>query len=165
MRSSDFFDGVTDIRDDIIDGAAVKMKGTDKAKKKRSRRLRWISAVAAMLVLVIAGGVMLNSGGALKVYAISEAEYPKMAKYPGEWYTEGQFDAWRASVRAQQRDLGDTSDLESFFAESARTFLADADGENIVYSPLNVYMALSMLAELTDGKSRARSLRTRTAKT
>ena len=160
MRSSDIFDGVTDIRDDIIDGAAVKVKvkGTDKAKKKRSRRLRWISAVAAMLVLVIAGGVMINSGGALKVYAISEAEYPKMAKYPGEWYTEGQFDAWRASVRAQQRDLGDMSDLVSFFAESARTFLADADGDNIVYSPLNVYMVLSMLAELTDGESREQIL-------
>ncbi len=156
MKSNDIFDGVTDIRDDIIDSAAA--GDAKNAKKKRSKKLRWISAVAAALALVIVGGVMLNTGGALKVYAISEAEYPKMAKYPGNWYTDKQYDAWWASVRAQKRDLGDTSDLESFFAESARTFLSDADGDNIVYSPLNVYMALSMLAELTDGESRGQIL-------
>ena len=37
-------------------------------------------------------------------------------------------------------------------------FLSGAGEENRVYSPLNVYMALAMLAEVTGGESRAQVL-------
>lgn len=36
--------------------------------------------------------------------------------------------------------------------------LESGNGGNFVYSPLNVYIALSMLAECTDGDSRAQIL-------
>lgn len=39
-----------------------------------------------------------------------------------------------------------------------RQFLSGSAGENLAYSPLNVYMALAMLAELTGGESRAQIL-------
>ena len=48
----------------------------------------------------------------------------------------------------------DTSALQPFFAQSARVFLTGERGENRVYSPLNVYMALSVLARATQGESR-----------
>lgn len=152
MKSDNIFDGVTDIRDDLIDGA----KAAPNKRKFRVRK-RWLGAVAAVLALAIVGGILLRPGGELSAYAIAQAEYPKMAPYPNS-YTEKAYDAWWADVKAQWRDLGDVSPLQAFFARSARTFLTGAEGENRVYSPLNVYMALSMLAQLTGGESREQIL-------
>lgn len=156
MNSNDMFSGITDIRDDLIEGAKT-------APKKQKRRLRrsWLGAVAAVLVIAVLGNIFLGPGGGLTACAIAQAEYPEMAPYPfleSDEYDKEAFDAWDESVRAQQRDLGDISPLQTFFAQSARTFLTGADGENRVYSPLNVYMALSMLAQLTDGDSREQVL-------
>lgn len=47
---------------------------------------------------------------------------------------------------------------EDFYAVTVSAFLGDAAGENRVYSPLNVYMALAMLAEITEGESREQVL-------
>ena len=145
MNAQDMFDGVTDIRDDLIGGAKEAPKGQKWWTKKR-----WLGAVAAVLAVAIIAGVFLRPGGALTAYAIAEARYPEMAPYPSDEFWEG--------VMAQRRDLGDISPLQTFFARSAQTFLAGDEGRNRVYSPLNVYMALSMLAQLTDGESRAQIL-------
>ncbi len=155
MNSQDIFDGVTDIRDDLIDEA------NDTAKKqKRRSKMRWLGTVAAVLVLAILGGIFLRPGGNLSAYAIAQAEYPKMARYPGglSQFSEKAYDAWWEGVLAQRRELGDIAPLQTFFARSAETFLTGAEGENRVYSPLNVYMALSMLAQLTGGESREQIL-------
>ena len=155
MNSQDMFDGVTDIRDDLIDGAREAPK-----KQKRWTKKRWLGAVAAVLAVAILAGVFLRPGGALTAYAIAEAEYPRMAPYPSGFaqFSDKAYDAWWEGVMAQRRDLGDISSLESFFARSARTFLSGDEGHNRVYSPLNVYMALSMLAQLTGGESREQIL-------
>jgi len=155
MNAQDIFDGVTDIRDDLIDGAK-------EAPKKQTRwgKKRWLGAVAAVLALAILGGIFLRPGGGLTAYAIARAEYPKMAPYPSglAQFSEAAYDAWWEDVRAQRRDLGDVSPLRSFFARSSQTFLTGGSGENRVCSPLNVYMALSMLAQLTGGESREQIL-------
>lgn len=154
MKADDIFDGVTDVRDDLIDGAREAPK-----QRKNPGKKWWLGAVAAVLAVAILGGVLLRPGGGMTAYAIAQAEYPRMAQYPGEG--EGgsaAYDAWWESVKAQRRDLGDTSALEMFFARSAQTFLTEEPGENRVYSPVNVYLALSMLAYLTDGDSRGQIL-------
>ena len=153
MNSQDIFDGVTDIRDDLIYGAKEAPK-----KQKRLIKKRWPSVVAAVLAVAVLAGIFLRPGGELTAYAITEAQYPEMAPYPGEPHTQAAFDAWWEDIKAQRRDLGDTSALQSFFARSAQTFLTGDEGQNRVYSPLNVYMALSMLAQLTDGESREQIL-------
>ena len=45
---------------------------------------------------------------------------------------------------------GESRVSDDFTAKSLPVMLADLNGENRVYSPLNVYMALGMLAEITD---------------
>lgn len=47
--------------------------------------------------------------------------------------------------------------MESFIKATAAELLS-GEGENIVYSPLNVYIALAMLAETTDGDTRKQLL-------
>ncbi len=103
-------------------------------------------------------------------FAIREAAYPQMIPYPQEedFYKDGTFDdtgyseaydSWWNNQRTRQKHLdGYANGLDEFFPASIRTFLSGTGAENRVYSPLNVYMALAMLAELTDGTSRAQIL-------
>ena len=162
-KSEKIYDAITDIRDDLVEGA----------EKKPRRRRWWPAAVAAVVAVAVLGGVLLRPGGSPLVptaYAIAEAQYPEMAPYPLEeefidssgevdWDAYNQaYSAWREDVRAQRRSAGYADGLEGFFTASIRQFLSGADGENKVYSPLNVYMALAMLAALTDGNSRQQIL-------
>ncbi len=162
MNAQDIYDGVTDIRDDLIDGAKEAPK-----KRKRWGKKRWLGAVAAVLAVAIVGGIFLRPTAG---FAIAKTQYPEVVPYPNEsdyLTSDGQLDnsfydahsAWWEDMRArQQLDLGDTAPLQSFFARSAQTFLTGTEGENRVYSPLNVYIALSMLAQLTGGESREQIL-------
>lgn len=156
-RSERLFEALGEIDQRNVDEAAP----TDRkaAAWKPWGKRRWLGVVAAVLAVVILGGVLLRPGGGLIAYAIAQAEYPKMAPYPGEGSGgSAAYDAWWESVTAQRRDLGDTTALKAFFARSAQTFLTEEQGENRVCSPLNIYMALSMLAQLTDGNSRGQIL-------
>jgi len=105
-------------------------------------------------------------------YLIAEAQYPEMAPYPneqaytdpitGEWDDEGfsaAYNAWRESRKAQRsQPEGYTEGVEAFTHLAAKAFLAEEQGKNGVISPLNLYLALGMLAEVTDGASREQIL-------
>ncbi len=62
---------------------------------------------------------------------------------------------WVAQMR---KALTPTESEIDFWKKSTTQFLADTAGENRVFSPLNVYLALAMLAETTDGESRQQLL-------
>ncbi|MBE6948333.1 MAG: serpin family protein [Ruminococcaceae bacterium] len=162
MNNEDIFNGITDIRDDIV----------ERAEKHRFRKKRkyplYITAVAAMLVVVMLIGISNPIG--TNAYAISIAEYPEMPQYPneedyyksnGDWdyesYSED-MDSWRSAKESLTSGIEETGQLTHFLNETIPEFLADSNGENKVYSPLNVYLALSMLTELTDGNSREQIL-------
>ncbi len=99
--------------------------------------------------------------------------YPEMAGYPdeqsyifdnGDWDDEGfdaAYEAWY-NDRMLQREKGASADyltpLNGFFRSTAPLFLSGNNGENRLYSPANVYMALSMLSEITDGETQAQLL-------
>lgn len=164
-KSEKMFDAVTDIRDDLV----------ERAEAHRPRRRKWWpAAVAAVLVVALVGGVVFWPGGTglvTSAYAVAEAQYPEMAPYPSEMdYVDPKtgaldydafnqaYQAWWEDQKTQQRPEGYADGLEGFFTGSIREFLSGAEGENRVYSPVNVYMALAMLAELTDGNSRQQIL-------
>lgn len=163
MKREKIFDAITDIREETLRRA----EGYTSTRRRRW----WISAVAAVLVVAVTGTLLLRPGGVLNstAYALAQAEYPTMAPYPMEQdYTiNGRLDyeayiearnPWREDQKARRGPEGYDDGLDSFFAESISTFLSGAQGENLVYSPLNVYMALAMLAETTAGESREQIL-------
>jgi len=130
-----------------------------------------VLATACILSAAGCGSTLPVEGEEEKVsaaYLVSKAEYPEMAPYPDEskFYDEksGKFkdtefnkawEVWSADKRQQRSyPTGDMTGLDSFFADSIGQFLSRSNGENKVYSPLNVYMALAMLAEVTGGSSR-----------
>lgn len=103
---------------------------------------------------------------------LAAPEYPQMAPYPNEMSfvneATGEFDsegfqgvytAWRDDQQKQHsQPQGYAEGLDAFFRESLPGFLAGMPGENSVCSPLNLYMALSLLAEVTHGQTRQQVL-------
>ena len=146
MKREDIYDGVTDIRDDLIDGA--------KAPKRKRPKWRWVSAIAAALAVVFVAGILLPNGGGGSAYAIAEAKHPKREKY-----SEQNWEDWWEQQRAL-RDASEVYDgkLDGYYAASVPAVLGGAGEENRVFSPVNVYLGLAMLAEATGGESRAQIL-------
>ena len=93
-------------------------------------------------------------------FALAQPKYPKMAARPAEYNgNEDAYGAWRKDRRAQQAMAeGHTDGMTAYYADTMAQFLAGEAGENRVYSPLNVYMALAMLAETAEGNSRQQIL-------
>ena len=159
-KSEKLFDGITNIREELVEEA-----GHNKISRRRKPLWkRWgLRAAAAVLALVFILGAVLSPGGGsvASAYAIAEAEYPEMAPYPtgeGTVGFENRYEKWREDLQNQRQPEGYADGLEGYFAASIRQFLSDAGSENKVYSPVNVYMALAMLAEVTGGNSRQQIL-------
>ena len=170
MKGEDIYNGVTEIRDDLIEGAAA-------PQRRRPAKKRLLGTVAAVLAAALVAGYFLWPGSGPAViegYAIAEAEYPEMAPYPDEsgLYAaadeaayeaayaefEAQYDAWSDDVYARRNLDSHAAELADYLTSGAAQFLSGAEGENRALSPVNVYMALAMLAELTEGESRAQLL-------
>ena len=130
-QSEKLFDAITGVGEELIENAQKP------AAKKRRKWYRWAGPLAAVLVIAILTGLFSGRVG-LSAYAIYEAKYPKTA--------------------ARTDDAAYAGTLDGFLTASIPEFLSGADGKNRVYSPLNVYMALSMLAETSDGNTRAQLL-------
>lgn len=107
-------------------------------------------------------------------FQLAKAVYPTAVAYPkstdydrpgGTFDTAGYqaaYDAWIDDRSARRNQpAGYDAGLDASCIALMRQFLtsdAETAGENRVLSPVNVYMALSMLTELTDGQSRAQIL-------
>ena len=155
MKMEDLFDAVTNLPDKYV-------------KEAKKRKIpRWTAAVAAVLTAVILLGIFFGPGvdlGRGGVQVLAAAEYPQMAAYPNElkyikWNGEFDdeafqqvYDRWRDDLNALRPEEGFADGLETYFPTAARALLSGQG--NRVCSPLNVYMALAMLAEITDGDTR-----------
>lgn len=97
-----------------------------------------------------------------KLYTLAAPSIPVMAQYPTDelWETEGYeaydaaYTAWRESRDALRPETNYADGLAPFLAATIPTFLGGAEGENRLYSPMNVYMALAMLTETAGGNTR-----------
>lgn len=85
-------------------------------------------------------------------------QYPKMPLYPAgnnvHWDTELQWMKDREAFYEPVKDFQIPDGFMNFYRNTAQTFLMDRLGENATYSPLNLYLALSMLAEVTGSTTR-----------
>lgn len=176
MKSDKLQDAIGMVDADLV------AKANEKPKKSKIRHIKWLAPIAAVLAMVIAVSPFLRNAYIpedkidngtpteqttkqnkpffenpfiLKSYAISESEYPKMTQYP---LTELGYDAWRKDQQERRGYFGAGENLDEFFKETYSEFLSNSDEENKLYSPLNVYMALAMLAEVTEGESRQQIL-------
>ena len=126
-----------------------------------------IAAVAACLVLsIVATAVFWPKGNPylgnlyIDAFSISAAEYPEAPKYPieedyatDEEYIEA-YELWAEFKRERNSAYSaDYSSLQNFTSKTTAQFLGGRQDENPVYSPISLYLALGMLAEITDKSS------------
>ncbi|MDE7299737.1 MAG: hypothetical protein K2N94_13085 [Lachnospiraceae bacterium] len=99
-------------------------------------------------------------------YAVAQAEYPDRIPYPNEASFSDNWDdfdnawiQWRNDHNERTHGAEVLRDsLYPFYTKTLQELLTSEEPVNRAYSPLNLYMALSMLAELTDGNSRSQLL-------
>lgn len=160
------YDALDEISDEKITEASV------------TRRRIPRGVIAAILVLALCAGILTplihyNKENAdtpncftTNAYALAFAVTPTLSPRPNEadyeekndWEAyEQAYSAWRADQNAlHDQPEGYADSLEGYFQASI-PLLLDSN-ENAVCSPVNIYMALAMLAETTQGDSRAQIL-------
>lgn len=141
--------------------------------KKLQRLAAGALALALMLSMSACAKKENNVEGAKEITGaetLAAPSYPEMAAYPnedeftkknGDFDSDGfmeVYDAWREDKQTQQNQPEGYRDGVAEFTAQATPAILSGAGENQVYSPLNVYLALSMLAELTEGDSREQIL-------
>lgn len=105
-----------------------------------------------------------------EVTALATPTYPETAAYPNpeDYYDSfGTFDdegydaameAWKRTNTVTAPSGTGRAALTAFTGSLMEQLLAGEEAENRVCSPLNIYLALAMLAETTEGSSRAQLL-------
>ena len=102
---------------------------TEAAKTKFHRYIpKWEKAVATAAVLALVLGI-LGPSMSLRAAAVAEAKYPEYQYTP--------------------MDRDDALRMRDFFGDSISATLSGLNGENGAYSPLNLAIGLSVLAELS----------------
>ncbi|MBQ1409898.1 MAG: hypothetical protein IIY94_01285 [Oscillospiraceae bacterium] len=91
-------------------------------------------------------------------FSLARAAYPKMAPYPlnDPWHENQEaWDAWWEDYCAlHPSDADYDRGMDDYLRASVPMLLSGTGEDNCVASPLNIYMALAMLAETTAGESR-----------
>ena len=179
MKDNEILHTLEYIDADLIEAAEA-------APKKRSARPYWVSAIAAVLILAVGLGIAFGGGAPtvptnppqlgsipttgpliptnpLLTHLLAAPVYPEMAAcpnprdYPDYKDYDLAYTAWRQSQNQQYaQPQGYADSLKNFFHSSMAQFLQGED--NAAYSPVNVYMAMAMLAETTGGNSRQQIL-------
>lgn len=170
-----------DILLDVIGDTDEKLVPELTAMKKKSSIVKW-SALGGVCAAVIIGCAVLlpksgehsplqqssqpqesqsNPSGIIvdkNVSCLALAAYPEMPMYPDEMDQDA-VTQWNDAKQAlRNQPTGYKDGFDTFFSDTTNTFLTGAESENIVYSPLSLYMALGMSAEITDGNSRQQIL-------
>ncbi|MDE7312270.1 MAG: hypothetical protein K2N87_11740 [Eubacterium sp.] len=171
QKSARLYDGITDIRDSLIDQAAFPEHPEKKPFWKSTKKTwRYAAAAAVLAVAAAIGTALFPFGTPTSAHTIAEADYPQSAPYPDEtYYTDSNgdgkdsfsdaFNAWREDTSARRRLAAGYADaMDGFLTKSIRQFLSASTENNAAFSPLNLYIALGMLTELTDGSSREQLL-------
>lgn len=181
MKPEKLSDAIGMLDDKIIEVA----EQSRKTKKKNKRWIKWV-AVAACFCLVVVGiaghfsRIPPDNGGFgtnpnvtnknnsptinFMSYKINEAKYPETVDYPQdnllglnfESYAEA-LDKWHELDEARLGNRLDIKNYSSFLTTSTKNFFK-GNKDNLVYSPVNVYLALSMLAETTGSNTQAQIL-------
>ena len=168
MKIEDLQDAIGQLDDHVITETA-------RARRKKRPTLRFrVGAIAAAVAIIVTSFIVIQvirrpgNSPASGVVALAMPEYPIMHKCPSEDMLSGSAsdqeafdkanDAWYADLLKQRNQPEDYKDGVMALAREANRLLLKGNGENRIYSPINVYMALSLLAETSGGDTRTELL-------
>ena len=134
-------------------------KIAEAATAKKTRKRIFFRAVAAVLAIVLLMNLPFFPGrvNASEIAAASsyrELERPDRDDYESYEAFRVDYDIYDAAMAQRETDaLTAYEQLKTFFTESGAAYVGDTT-ENRVWSPVNAYIGLAMLAEVTAGDSR-----------
>ena len=134
-----------------------------KRKKKKAAKY-WISAVAAVLALVLLFNLpsmpMVISAKAVSIASESrQMQRPDLDDYKDRDQWRADREKWEAEQKFLSSTTRETVDaLAPFFTNGSAQFLSTQGSENQLWSPINAYIGLALMTELTDGASRQQIL-------
>ncbi len=139
MKPEEIIDALSMLDDSVIETVA-------KRREKRSKKpiIIKLTATAACIALIVSAFLFIPQKDSVK-YSNTGTAFAMEAVYPEQKQDAGTLKA----------DGGNT--LESF-SKKLNIELLKNNTDNFVYSPLNIYFAMTMLAECTDGGSKAELL-------
>ena len=135
------------------------IKEAEKAPKK-IKKPYWIGAVAAVLAIVICISSVTDSAlTTAKAIALPDEarvrEHPDLDDYKDRETYKADVEKWDSETKSRKAIKENAViSLSPFFTQASAEFLASQNNENALWSPINAYIGLSMLAEITDGDSR-----------
>ncbi len=137
---------------------------TAAAKRKKRKTKYWVSAVAAVLALVLLFNLP-SMPMVISAKAVSIASESRQMQRPDQKDYENR-DAWKADISKWEAERSSRSSttrealdaLAPFFTKGSAQFLSTQGSENLLWSPINAYIGLAMMTELTDGASRQQIL-------
>lgn len=94
------------------------------------------------------------------VAVLAKAVYPEMPPYPNEDLDyeifDAQYESWEEFRKEYHyhKNTEYKASIDSFTRESMNAFLTGENSSNVLYSPINAYFSLGIMAEMTDGNSR-----------
>ena len=169
MKKEELFEKIADIDEDYILKAGEYSTGKKKSSKPDFKLI--IAACAAVLAIVVIVMSVIHNGG-IKNPSANDAGYPSgvtrvLAAYPTpvaegmdaeEFQQSDEFLNWWSDQRQKSaKSIALQGGIDEYYTSVMRELLGK-DNENAVCSPVNMYIALAMLAEVTDGNSRAQIL-------
>lgn len=149
------------------------------AARSKRRYAPWAGALAAVLVLCIVAAPLLQKPSIVTDDPTSTAPspppfdsqtvsyqfltaaptYPELCAYPKEDSDALNYTRWLEDQKQlHSQPEGYADNLQGYFASMLPVLMQASTETNTVCSPLNIYMALAMLAEITDGESRQQIL-------
>lgn len=158
-----------DILLDVIGDTDEKLIPELSPKRKPKRFLQWaavggVCAAAVIACVIVFPKTVKDNPSYIvsdKATVLAEAEYPEMPVYPdADSAPDGNsYDAWdKARTALRNQPKGYQNGFNDFFLSSTGVFLNKNSTDNQAYSPLSLFMALGMSAEITDGNSRQQIL-------
>lgn len=99
-----------------------------------------------------------DSNKNIRPVTLAKASYPKTESYPILADFDPRYDKWWESRRELLGIEVETDNIKAFSKTLLAELLTDKKDENNLVSPLNIYMALGILAETCDGNSRQQIL-------
>ena len=176
-------DAITELDDGIINEAAGEPSADALRRAKNGRKtiLYKFAAAAAALAVTVGGIFMITrkpaqntpgtdaaetqgivtggpvDSGAWQAKALASPVYPEEMT----WQEERDNPLVQSPAQARWINGRDTAELyRGFFADTMLLLLSDQNEESAVMSPVNIFMATAMLAEITDGETRQEILNT-----
>lgn len=177
MKEYELFDSLSKIDDELIERSNQKgkYKNADKntsAKKLLFKRIVPAAAVFAIVISAVFGirglyqkSALQNGGNSstalrdtenknptvsLLKYSIAQPDIPKQIQYTEDYNSKQYEDYYEQNSSRIIGNRIDKTEFSKFLNLTTQSFLSVKDGKNKVYSPVNVYIALSMLASCTD---------------